>query len=195
MVIDKEIIPLLIFLKSNNVEYLVFCAPSYWFSGQTRNGGTNSSATGNHSAATSATMEEHQTLGMGLGDPRGCTFDSARPSYLFCASVDDVRNKFILHEATHDKTINHVANWHTIKPAATVRERAFDHRSLNRRWLPHRCLRPSRIWHPIHNWGYRPPWRFRGSLVERKVSALNAVLRPTAVSITTPIIYPIAKSC
>jgi hypothetical protein len=39
-----------------------------------------------------ATEEVPEIFAVGLGNPRGCSFDSARPSYLFCASIDKVVN-------------------------------------------------------------------------------------------------------
>ncbi|KAJ1265847.1 hypothetical protein BS78_08G105500 [Paspalum vaginatum] len=58
--------------------------------GQT--GGTSASSrhSNNRSAGTSTTpMEEPEIFAVGLSNPRGCSFDSDRPSYLFCANVDD----------------------------------------------------------------------------------------------------------
>ena len=34
---------------------------------------------------------EPQIFAAGLSDPRGCSFDSVRPSDLYCAGVDEVR--------------------------------------------------------------------------------------------------------
>jgi hypothetical protein len=37
-----------------------------------------------------AGKNEPQIFASGLWDPRGCSFDSKRPSYLYCAGVDEV---------------------------------------------------------------------------------------------------------
>jgi hypothetical protein len=41
---------------------------------------------------TTTAVEEPEIFATGLGNPRGCNFDSARASYLFSASVDEVVN-------------------------------------------------------------------------------------------------------
>lgn len=56
-----------------------------------------SNPTANRSATVAATtdMGELDVFAVGLANPRGCSFDSEMPDYLYCANVDEV-SKYVI---------------------------------------------------------------------------------------------------